>query len=266
MTVLTLQNLTYSYNDGASQRYILNDVSFNFEAGKFYAIKGPSGSGKTTMLSLMGALDKPRGGAVLFKGKSIDNVGYEKYRRNHVGIVFQSYNLIPWMTAIENLMVAMSVTDNDIPKDQKNVATNLLNYLGIDQSKIERRVKSLSGGEQQRVAIARALATNVDLILADEPTGNLDEETSEEIIQIFKRLAHEHGKCVVVVTHADEVALEADEGLVLSKGVLRRREMPVQAAVPPVESQPIAQVQPPTLEQDDPNDVSVEHTDVPIKF
>jgi putative ABC transport system ATP-binding protein len=220
MAILSLRNLTYAYQDGATQRYVLSDISYDFEPGRFYAILGNSGSGKTTLLSLMSALDAPRSGEVLYQGTDIQKLGYEGFRRNHVSIVFQSYNLIPWLTATENVLVAMDITDNKLPTDQRAVATNLLSYLGIDATRAERRVPQLSGGEQQRVAIARALATNVDLILADEPTGNLDETSSEEIVQIFKALAHEHDKCVVVVTHAAEVASEADEVLNLSKGVL----------------------------------------------
>lgn len=220
MSIVTIQNLNYAYKDGAQQRFILSDVSYNFEPGRFYAILGNSGSGKTTLLSLMGALDVPLSGQILYQGSDIKNLGYESFRRNHLGIVFQSYNLIPWLTAVENVLVAMDATDNKLPTDQLTVVINLLEYLGIDSGKAKRRVTELSGGEQQRVAIARALATNVDLILADEPTGNLDETSSEEIVEIFKNLAHEHGKCVVVVTHDTEVAREADEVLRLSKGVL----------------------------------------------
>ncbi|MDR3037481.1 MAG: ABC transporter ATP-binding protein [Coriobacteriales bacterium] len=220
MSVISIQDLSYAYQDGAQQRFILSNVSYDFEPGRFYAILGNSGSGKTTLLSLMGALDTPRSGAVIYKGTDIRNMGFDSYRRNHVGIVFQSYNLIPWLTAVENVLIAMDTTDNELPKDQRTVATNLLGYLGIDSAKATRRVPELSGGEQQRVAIARALATNVDLILADEPTGNLDEASSEEIVQIFRRLADEHGKCVVVVTHDTEIARNADAVLRLYKGVL----------------------------------------------
>jgi putative ABC transport system ATP-binding protein len=220
MSIVEIRNLNFAYKDGAEQRFILTDVSYDFEPGRFYAILGNSGSGKTTLLSLMGALDSPLSGEILYQGSDIKNLGYENFRRNHVGIVFQSYNLIPWLTAVENVLVAMDATDNKLPADQLTVVVNLLEYLGIDRAKAKRRVTELSGGEQQRVAIARALATNVDLILADEPTGNLDETSSEEIVEIFKNLAHEHGKCVVVVTHDSEIAREADEVLRLYKGVL----------------------------------------------
>jgi putative ABC transport system ATP-binding protein len=223
MAILSMSNLSYAYQDGAEQRYILNDVSFDFEQGRFYAILGNSGSGKTTLLSLIGGLDTPKSGRISYRGSDVKELGYEGFRRNHVGIVFQSYNLIPWLTAVENVLVAMDTTDNSLPADKRTVVINLLDYLGIDGTKANRRVPKLSGGEQQRVAIARALATNVDLVLADEPTGNLDETSSEEIVQIFKTLAHEHDKCVIVVTHAAEVAREADEVLQLSKGALGER-------------------------------------------
>lgn len=132
--------------------------------------------------------------------------------------------MIPTFTAVENVLIPMTITENDVPEDAKTVAYNLLDYIGIVKSKADRPVNKLSGGEQQRVAIARALATNVELILADEPTGNLDEEMEQEIIDIFKRLAHEHDKCVVVVTHSNEIALQSDQAFLLRKGVLTAYE------------------------------------------
>lgn len=172
------------------------------------------------MLSLLSALDTPHSGSILFNKRDIKQIGYEKYRRNNIGIIFQSYNLIPTLTAVENVLVPMSITENELPVDSKTVAYNLLDYIGIVKSKADRYVNKLSGGEQQRVAIARALATNVDVILADEPTGNLDEEMEQEIVDIFKKLAHEHGKCVVVVTHSNEIAIQSDQAYHLRKGVL----------------------------------------------
>lgn len=133
-------------------------------------------------------------------------------------MIFQSYNLIPYMTAAENVKVAMSITDNELPQNQEEVVYNLLDYVGLSKEKANRTVNKLSGGEQQRVAIARALSTNVDLILADEPTGNLDEEMENEIIDIFKKLAHEHNKCVIVVTHSMQIAKESDGTIKLRKG------------------------------------------------
>ncbi|MBR3228083.1 MAG: ATP-binding cassette domain-containing protein [Erysipelotrichaceae bacterium] len=145
-----------------------------------------------------------------------------KYRRNCLSIVFQQYNLISYLTAMENVLMAMSETDNEVPADKKNVAYNLLERFGVVNTKADRLVGQLSGGEQQRVAIARALASNVDLIFADEPTGNLDTATEKEIIAVFKELAHEYGKTIIVVTHSDLVASMADERVLLSEGKLQR--------------------------------------------
>jgi len=224
MSLLTVENVNYSFSDGDSRRYILDDVSCQFERGQFSTIVGESGSGKTTLLSLLGALDKPESGSIHFEGRPIAEYGFESYRRNKVGIIFQSYNLIPYMTAAENVRVAMGITDNVMPNDQETVAYNLLDYLGIDRDKAARTVNKLSGGEQQRVAIARALATNVDLILADEPTGNVNEEVEAELIDIFKQLAHKHNKCVIVVTHSAQIASQSDVAYRLHKGKLARDE------------------------------------------
>jgi putative ABC transport system ATP-binding protein len=224
VSLLAVENVNYSYQDGDARRFILDDVSCDFERGTFYTITGSSGSGKTTLLSLFGALDKSENGTILFEGKPIAEYGFEDYRRNKVGIIFQSYNLIPYMTAAENVQVAMGITDNEMPKDLESVAYNLLDYLGIDRKKADRAVNKLSGGEQQRVAIARALATNVDLILADEPTGNVNEEVENELIDIFKQLAHEHNKCVIVVTHSSQIAEQSDVSYHLYKGKLSSNE------------------------------------------
>jgi len=224
MTLLEAKDISYYYQDGEMRRYILKNTNVSFETGKFYTILGQSGSGKTTFLSLISALDEPKEGQVLLKGTDISQIGYEKYRRDDISIIFQNYNLVPYLTALENVMVAMSITDNEIPKDNRQVAYNLLDYIGITKDKADRLVNRLSGGEQQRVAIARALATNVDIILADEPTGNLDEAMEQEIVDIFKQLALEHKKCVIVVTHSNEIANQSDEILYLHKGVLKAYE------------------------------------------
>ena len=220
MSFLSVENVNYFYQDGDSKRYVLSDVNATFEKGKFYTILGESGSGKTTLLALLAALDAPESGEVLIEGQTIKSIGQEKYRRSKVGIIFQSYNLIRYMTAVENVLVAMSITDNELPSAQKEVAYNLLDYLGITKEKADRRVTQLSGGEQQRVAIARALATNVDLILADEPTGNVNEEVEAELVDVFKRLAHVHNKCVIVVTHSTAIAKQSDISYRLYKGKL----------------------------------------------
>lgn len=221
-TILKLDNINYSYIDGGYERQILNNLSFEFESGKFYTVLGPSGSGKTTLLSIIAGLDEPNSGAVYFNGEDVKKIGLHKYRRNKISVVFQQYNLIGYLTALENVLVAMEETDNKIPKDKKNVAYNLLNRFGIVSTKADRLVGQLSGGEQQRVSIARALASNVDLIFADEPTGNLDTATEKEIIEIFKELAHEFGKTIIVVTHSDAVSAMSDQRVLLKDGVLTR--------------------------------------------
>ena len=189
MNILETKDLYFTYPDGDARKVILNDVNVSFEKGKFYTILGASGSGKTTFLSLIAALDKAERGEILYEGKSLSEIGYEKYRRNNAGIVFQSYNLIPYMNAVENVMVAMSITDNEMEKDMKGQALRILESVGIDGSKATRRINRLSGGEQQRVAIARAISTNVEVVLADEPTGNLDAKT---------------------ITHSEKIANQSD--------------------------------------------------------
>lgn len=216
MSILETKDLYFTYPDGDSRKMILENVSVFFERGKFYTILGASGSGKTTFLSLIAALDQPEKGSIVFDGRDIKTIGYEKYRRNNIGIVFQSYNLIPYMTAVENVLVAMSITENQMKKDLKQQALKILESVGIDEKKAKRRVTRLSGGEQQRVAIARAISTNVEVILADEPTGNLDQQTSDTIIDLFKKLAHEQNKCVIMVTHAQSIADQSDVVLKLN--------------------------------------------------
>ena len=179
-----------------------------------YAILGPSGSGKTTLLSLLGGLDVPTQGDVLFDGEDITAKGLEHHRRNNISLIFQSYNLIDYMTPVENVRLTAKLD-----------ATPILERLGLEQDEITRNVLKLSGGQQQRVAIARALASDAPVILADEPTGNLDADTAEEITAILKESAHAFGKCVVVVTHSGEVAKQADVVLEIKRGHLKEREM-----------------------------------------
>ena len=221
-TILKLEDLCYSYIDGGYERQILKNLSFEFEEKKFYTILGPSGSGKTTLLSIIAGLDFAKSGHVYFKDKEITKSNVGKYRRNDISIVFQQYNLISYLTAVENVMLAMAETDNKLPKDQKNVAYNLLERFGIVRSKADRMVGQLSGGEQQRVSIARSLASNVDLIFADEPTGNLDTATEIEIINIFKELAEDYGKTIIVVTHSNQVAEMSDQRVLLKDGILQK--------------------------------------------
>ena len=220
--ILKLENINYSYIDGGYERQILKDLSCEFEAGKFYTILGPSGSGKTTLLSIISGLDTAKSGNIYFEDKLIAKKDLANYRRNDISIVFQQYNLIGYLTGLENVMLAMTETDNKVPADKKTVAYNLLERFGIVKTKADRLVGQLSGGEQQRVAIARSLASNVNLIFADEPTGNLDTATEKEIISIFKELAHDYGKTIIVVTHSDEVSAMSDQRLLLKDGKLNR--------------------------------------------
>ena len=211
MPTLELKNVSYAYEKGKA---VLQNVSAELETGKMYAILGPSGSGKTTLLSLLGGLDVPTQGSVLFDGEDITTKGLEHHRRNHISLIFQSYNLIDYMTPIENVRLTAKLD-----------AAPILERLGLEQDEITRNVLKLSGGQQQRVAIARALASDAPVILADEPTGNLDADTAEEITAILKESAHAFGKCVVVVTHDREVARQADVVLEIKRGHLKEREV-----------------------------------------
>ena len=210
MNKIEAKNIVHYYQDGMKLKKVLNNVSCEFESGKFYAILGESGSGKTTLLSLLSGLDTLKEGDILYNGKSIKEIGYNNYRNKYVNIIFQSYNLIPYMTAVENVEVAMDIAGIKLNrKEKKEKILNILNELGIDEDTASRTVLKLSGGEQQRVAIARCLSTDIPFVFADEPTGNLDEVTEKKIIDIFKKLA-EQGKGVIVVTHSKAVADSAD--------------------------------------------------------
>ncbi len=206
MAVLEMKEIFYAYEKG---RPVLSNVNTQFDAGKMYAILGPSGSGKTTLLSLIGGLDTPQKGEILFEGGNISQCGLAVHRREHVSLIFQSYNLIDYMTPIEN--VALTAKKDVLP---------MLLRLGLTVEEAKRNVMKLSGGQQQRVAIARALASDTPVMLADEPTGNLDEDTAGEITGILKESAHELNKCVIVVTHSNELAAQADVVLSLKRGSL----------------------------------------------
>ncbi len=197
MDILEIKNVTYNYSN--SGELVLSKVNQKFEIGKFYAIIGKSGAGKSTLLSLLAGLDKPQKGQILFNGNDIEKDGYSNHRKNNISLVFQNYNLIDYLTPIENVRLV-----------NKNASETILFELGLDKSQINRNVMKLSGGQQQRVAIARALVSEAPIILADEPTGNLDVDTASEIIEILKKLAKERNKCVIVVTHSKEVANSAD--------------------------------------------------------
>lgn len=204
--MLELKDVSYYYKS-QKDKTILDHVNYQFKKGIMYAILGSSGSGKTTLLSLLAGLDVPVEGTVCVAGEDILQRGLNAHRKDHVSLVFQNYNLIDYLTPVENVKLG-----------GKADAEELLAQMGIDEAQRKRNVMQLSGGQQQRVAIARALASKAPILLADEPTGNLDEDTANEIISIFQKLAHEQEKCVVVVTHSRELAEQADVVLRLKKG------------------------------------------------
>ena len=207
MSILQLQNISYTY-DGRAK--VLNNVSYTFEKGKVYAIVGRSGAGKTTLLSLLSGLASPTEGKILYDGKDVKKIDRYQYRSRYVGVIFQQFNLLPHLTAVENVELSMRASGKKIAEKRKR-AVELLEKVDLDETLARRRILKLSGGEQQRVAIARALSYDPDIILADEPTGNLDLTTQEEVMDIFSRLAHEENKCVIIVTHSPEVANAVDE-------------------------------------------------------
>lgn len=210
MNILELKNVQYAYDN---KKKVLKGINAQIEQGKMYAILGPSGCGKTTLLSLIGGLDSPSSGEILFAGQDIAKTGLSDHRRSHVSFVFQAYNLIDYLTPAENVALTSSLP-----------ALPILERLGLTKEESKRNVLKLSGGQQQRVAIARALASEAPIILADEPTGNLDEDTAQDITKILKASAHEQGKCVVIVTHSNELAKQADVIFRLKKGDLQVAE------------------------------------------
>ena len=212
--MLSMNQVSYYY-DKKTQRNILDQFTASFEEGKFYVLYGESGSGKTTCLSLLGGLDEPKSGVILLDGKDIKSIGYNNLRRHHVAYVFQDFHLFSYMTAVENVMIAINSKMNK--KKKRDKAISLLEMLDITDIDYNRVVSKLSGGQQQRVAIARALATDAKYILADEPTGNLDKENSVNIISIFKKLVKEQNKCVISVTHSDYVRSQSDIAISLEK-------------------------------------------------
>ncbi len=211
MSILSLQNISFAYD----KMPVLKDISYEFEKGKMYCIIGKSGAGKTTLLSLLSGLAIPTAGEIFYDGKSIAKIDKYTFRSKYIGVVFQSFNLITKYTALENVVLSMDVAGYKT-KDKQSRALELLESVGLDEDEANRRVLKLSGGQQQRVAIARALSYDPDIILADEPTGNLDRDTQKEIIEIFRELANQ-GKCVILVSHSSDVADMCDERYELTK-------------------------------------------------
>lgn len=208
MNVLTLNNVTYKYE--GTKKNVLKNVSANFEAGKVYAIVGKSGSGKSTLLSLIAGLDLCTSGGISYAETDLRELDRDEYRAKGIGVIFQSFNLITNATAVENIVLSMNISGST-ETNKKAFAYSLLEKMGIDKETAGRKILKLSGGEQQRVGIARALAHNPNIIIADEPTGNLDTETEDDILKILTSLAHGENKCVIIVTHSKKVSSIADE-------------------------------------------------------
>lgn len=209
MSILRLDNVSYHY--AGVKKKVLEHLSYTFEKGQMYSIIGRSGAGKTTLLSLISGLAAPTDGKIYLEDQDIEQIDKYEYRSRDVGVIFQSFNLLPKLTAAENVVLSMDIAGMKMrQRDKKRHAEELLEDMGLSKEESDRRVLKLSGGQQQRVAIARALSYGPEIILADEPTGNLDRETQKEIMAIFKRLAHEENKCVILVTHSPEVAAASD--------------------------------------------------------
>jgi len=219
MSTLALQNVSYKY-EGA-KKTIFTNVNLQFEAGMVYTIVGKSGAGKSTLLSLLSGLDMPTGGRIEYGGENLAEMNRNRYRAQKAGIIFQSLNLLTNATAMDNIILSMNISGvTGINKKER--ALELLKRVGIPPEKANRKILKLSGGEQQRIGIARALAHDPVLIVADEPTGNLDKDTEARVLKIFESLAHKEGKCVIIVTHSKKVTTIADEIWGLDKGVFRQ--------------------------------------------
>ena len=204
MSILEVKNLKYAYSRDS---IVFKNINVNLEEGKIYSILGHSGSGKTTFLSLLGGLDIPTEGEILFKGENIENYGLANHRKNNVSFIFQSYNLIDYLTPMENVSIASKLPPKPI-----------LEKLGLTDKEMKRNVLKLSGGQQQRVAIARALASEAPVLLADEPTGNLDSKSSDEIVELLKMTNKKYKQTIIMITHNLEIANEADRVLTIEDG------------------------------------------------
>ena len=217
---LEVKDVCFSYQDGESKKEIFNGASCEFLDKKFYCITGPSGCGKSTLLSLLGTIDKCESGLILLDGNDIFE-DESTYRKKKVGFVFQDYNMINYLDGFENVALAMEIAAN---KKDENRIYGALSVVGIDKETAKRKANKLSGGEKQRIAIARALINNPEIILADEPTGNLDVDNSNMIVDIFLKLAHEYDKCVIMVTHNPDIAKMCDEEYSISnKNIIRKK-------------------------------------------
>ena len=220
MVTLSVENISYSYRTKYQIVPALKEVNCTLQSGKFYALIGKSGSGKTTFLSLIAGLGRPQSGAILVNGKDLKEMNVDQYRRTQASVIYQNFNLFPLMTVQENVMYPL-ILNKQTKKQAAQEAEEVLKRVGLDSSYWKRLPSMLSGGEQQRVAIARALAIHAELILADEPTGNLDTENSKQIIGLLHQLVQEERCCVLVVTHDMEIKKTADVIYNMDSGRLR---------------------------------------------
>lgn len=223
MSIIELHNVKYVYQTKYQRVEALRGISCTFQPGKVYTIMGSSGCGKTTLLSLMAGLDVPTEGSVLCEGVSTANIDLEQYRRERVAVIYQDFRLFPLLTVAENVMYPMELRGIK-PATAKMRAAELIRKVGLPETVLDRFPAMLSGGEQQRVAVARALGIESKVLLADEPTGNLDSKNSEYVFDILASLAHEDGYCVIIVTHDDALGKRADETIRLHDGELIESE------------------------------------------
>ena len=207
MSILRAENVSYRYEK--TENYVLEHVNAEFEKGKLYILTGKSGAGKSTFLSLLSGLDRVNEGRILYKDRDLSKMNLDRYRASEIGVIFQSYNLLKNCSAVENILLSERISRGK--KGDRKQVYELLKRLGISEETAERKVMHISGGEQQRVCIARALSHSPEIVMADEPTGNLDEANSHEIMRIFRRLAHEEGRCVIVISHTEKMWSYGDE-------------------------------------------------------
>jgi len=219
MSIFELRDVKYAYKNKYQTVNAINGISCDFEAGKVYALMGRSGSGKTTLLSLMAGLDVPTSGKIVCDGVPTDEADLERFRREKVAVIYQDFRLFPLLTAAENVMYPMELRGM-APAEAKRRAAELIESVGLPETVLDRFPAMLSGGEQQRVAIARALGMETKALLADEPTGNLDEDNSVKIFEILRSLAHNDGYCVVIVTHDEAIGEKADVAVRIRDGVI----------------------------------------------
>lgn len=217
MEIIKIQNVKFSYKNKYQVVEALKGVSCTFETGKVYAIYGESGSGKSTLLSLMAGLDMADEGSILIEGNNIQEMNRDEYRKNKVAMIYQSFHLFPLLNALENVMYPLEMKGVD-RKRARELAVGYLTEVGLAESIFTQYPKMMSGGQQQRVAIARAIANGGKILLADEPTGNLDSENESHIVQLLKALSYEKGYLVVIVTHNPEIVKQCDVKIKMKDG------------------------------------------------